>query len=84
MIMHAIPIETFVDHVAQSVSGYVRRRPRRLVALTVEAPRHVAPTQLHPRLLRRLADLGLTDLTLSVVEGDGVGRVSSLEFERIS
>ena len=82
--MRAIPIETFVDHVARSVSGFARRRPRRLVALTVEAPRSVPPESLRALLIARLKDLGLEDIALTIVEGDGVGRVSSLEFERAS
>ena len=80
--MRSIPIETFVDHVARSVSGFARRRPRRLVALTVEAPRAVAPESLRERLLARLGDLGLHGVALTIVPGEGVGRVSSLEFER--
>ncbi len=80
--MRPIPIETFVDHVARSVSSFARRRPRRLVALTVEAPRAVAPESLREMLIRRLRDLGLDGIALTIVPGDGVGRVSSLEFER--
>ena len=81
-MMRPIPLETFVDHVARSVSGLARRRPRRLVALTVEAPRNVEPESLIDRITDRLRDLGLIDVQIRVVPGVGNGRVASMEFER--
>ena len=75
-------LEEQIDHVARAVTGLVRFRPGRLVALVVAAPGGGSNEDLRIALERRLAEAGIDFVDIQVRRGTGPVHLESAEFER--
>ena len=74
-------LDSQIDALGRAVSGLVRQRSGRLVAITVTLPSDVAAGDLKHLLTGRLALSGLDFVDITVLAQEGPVRLVSAEFE---